>query len=81
MMAEAGFINCIQIILLQRTKPVQTPFTPAEEMRFHWPVNLVDIIFVVTVQLELGGVMIYHSTNTCEFSFKMVLTVIISSHL
>jgi hypothetical protein len=49
MMAQAGSSAHLQIILVQRTKPVQTPFTPAEEMKFRWPVTLLNIVFVVTV--------------------------------
>jgi hypothetical protein len=43
MMAQAGSSAYIQIILVERTKPVQTPFTPAEEMKFRWPIALVNI--------------------------------------
>jgi hypothetical protein len=54
MMAQAGSNAYIQIILVQRTTPVQTPFTPDEEMKFRWPVTLVNIAFVVTVQPGAG---------------------------
>jgi hypothetical protein len=39
------------------------------------------ILFLLWLySLELGGV-IYHSTNTCEFSFKMLLMAVISPRL
>jgi len=49
-MAQAGFSAYVQINLVKRNKPVRTPFTPAEEMKFRLPVTQVNIAFVVTVQ-------------------------------
>jgi hypothetical protein len=53
-MGQACSNAYIQIILEHRNKPVQEQLTPAEEIKFRWPVIIVNIIFVVTVQPEAG---------------------------